>query len=66
MNKNPPKKSPTSVTSSEPQEVELEHQISLRAYQLYETRGREDGHDSEDWLRAEEEIREKKVTAAAA
>ena len=65
MNENPPKKSPTSVTI-EPQELELEHQISLRAYQLYEARGREDGHDSEDWLRAEEEIRAKKVRTAAA
>ena len=63
MNPNPPKKSPAAVTS-EPQE--LEHRISLRAYELYEARGREDGHDIEDWLRAEEEIREKKVTAAAA
>jgi hypothetical protein len=65
MNENSPKKSPTSVTR-EPQEVELEHQISLRAYELYEARGREDGNDSEDWLRAEEEIRAKKVIAAAA
>ena len=57
------KKQPTSVTS-EPQE--LEHQIRLRAQELYEARGREDGHELDDWLRAEEEIREKKVIAAAA
>ena len=63
MNVNPPKKQPTTVTS-EPQE--LEHQISLRAYELYEARGREDGHDIEDWLRAEEGITEKKMRPIAA
>jgi hypothetical protein len=57
------KKSPTAVTS-DPQD--LEHQIRLRAQELYEARGREDGHELDDWLRAEEEIRAKKVTAAAA
>ena len=30
---------------SEPQELELEDQIRLRAYELYEERGREDGHE---------------------
>jgi len=59
------KKRPATVTS-EPQELELEHQISLRAYELYEARGSEDGHDLEDWLRAEEEITEKKVRPIAA
>ena len=43
MNANPSKKSTATVTS-EPQE--LEHQIRLRAQELYEARGREDGHDS--------------------
>jgi hypothetical protein len=55
------KKSPTAATR-EPQE--LENQISLRAYELYEARGREDGHEQEDWLRAEEEITSKKVRTA--
>ena len=63
MNANPPKKSPTSVTS-EPQE--LEHQIRLRAYELYEERGREDGHEQEDWVRAEAEITNKKARTVAA
>jgi hypothetical protein len=31
-------------------------QIRCRAYELYQERGREDGHDMEDWLRAEQEI----------
>ena len=33
-----------------------EEQIRVRAYQFYELRGKEDGHDVEDWLRAEEEL----------
>ena len=41
-------------------------QIRLRAYELYEKRRREDGHALDDWLRAEEEIREKKVRTSAA
>jgi hypothetical protein len=32
---------------------ELQKQIARLAFQLYEARGREDGHDMEDWLRAE-------------
>jgi hypothetical protein len=63
MNANPPRKSQATVTS-EPQE--LEHQIRLRAQELYEARGREDGHDLDDWLRAEEEITGKKTRTAAA
>ena len=30
--------------------------IAQRAYQRYEARGREDGHDMEDWLSAEQEL----------
>ena len=45
---------------------ELENQIRQRAYELYEARGREDGHDLEDWLRAEEEITAKTVRGVAA
>jgi hypothetical protein len=30
--------------------------IRFRAYQLFEQRGRRDGYDIEDWLRAEGEI----------
>ena len=32
----------------------------MRAYQLFEQRGRQDGHDVEDWLQAEEELIGKK------
>ena len=58
------KKRPATLTS-EPQDVELEDQIRLRAYELYEARGREDGHELEDWFRAKEEITSKKVKTAA-
>jgi len=34
----------------------LEEQIRLRAYELYEAHGREDGHEVDDWLQAEAEI----------
>jgi HSP20 family molecular chaperone IbpA len=30
--------------------------VARRAYELYESRGRRDGHDLEDWLRAEAEL----------
>lgn len=36
-------------------EEQLE-QIRRRAHELYEARGREEGHDLEDWLQAEAEI----------
>jgi Protein of unknown function (DUF2934) len=62
MNVNPPKKQPTSVTSDQ---QELEHEIRLRAHELYEARGEEDGHELEDWLRAEAEITDKKTRTAA-
>ena len=31
-------------------------EIARRAYDLYLARGREDGHDVEDWLRAERDL----------
>ena len=34
----------------------LHEQVRVRAYELYEQRGREDGHDVEDWTQAEAEI----------
>jgi hypothetical protein len=43
----------------------LEQQIRNRAYQLYEERGREDGHELEDWLRAEAEASRMVAKAAA-
>jgi Protein of unknown function (DUF2934) len=62
MNANPSKKPPTAI--NEPQK--LEDQIRVRAYELYEDRGREDGHELEDWYRAKEEITIKKFRTATA
>jgi hypothetical protein len=44
----------------------LEEEIRRRAYEIYGERGREDGRDVEDWLRAEAEITGTSVKAAAA
>jgi hypothetical protein len=38
--------------------------IPKRAYELYEQRGRTDGHELEDWLRAEGEIKHTNAAAA--
>jgi len=35
--------------------------IRNRAYQLYESRGREPGRDEQDWFRAEQEILKREV-----
>ena len=42
-----------------------EEYIRMRAYQLYEQRGRQSGHDVEDWLQAEAEVFGKKTGASA-
>jgi hypothetical protein len=63
MNTNLTKKPAATVPSDR---SELEIMIRERAYELYEARGREDGHDLEDWLRAEDEITEKKLRPIAA
>ena len=34
-----------------------EHDIACRAYDLYLARGREPGHQLDDWLQAERELR---------
>ena len=46
-------------STSEPSAVsdEFQQQIARLAFRLYEARGREDGHDVEDWLRAEAALR---------
>lgn len=57
------KKTPASGrTAAEENREEL---IRCRAYELYEERGREDGHDVEHWLEAEAEITGKDERAAA-
>ena len=44
----------------------IEEQIRRRAYEFYEQRGREDGHDLEDWLRARAEITGQKIRTMGA
>ena len=43
----------------------LEKEIRHRAYELYAERGREDGHDLDDWLRAEAQITQAAKTPTA-
>ncbi len=57
------KKPPMTVTS---EREELDQQIRLRAYELYEERGRQDDHEVEDWFRAKEDIAIKKFRTATA
>jgi hypothetical protein len=40
--------------------------VQQRAYELYEQRGRTDGHDLDDWLQAEREIKGTQANVAAA
>jgi len=57
---------PTQTTSTKPAFVEAEklleqirefsQAVAQRAYEFFETRGREFGHDLEDWFRAEAEL----------
>jgi hypothetical protein len=35
---------------------QIQECIRKRAYEIYEARGREDGHDLDDWLIAESEV----------
>jgi hypothetical protein len=49
-----------------PDVAPFEEQVRARAYELFEARGREEGHEFEDWLRAEEEIAARKSRASAA
>ncbi|MGB8061659.1 MAG: DUF2934 domain-containing protein [Candidatus Sulfotelmatobacter sp.] len=44
----------------------MEETVRARAYQLYEARGRADGHDLEDWLRAKAEAEGANTNAKSA
>ena len=41
----------------------VERKVRSRAQQLYETRGREEGHALQDWVQAESEILGKSILA---
>ena len=50
--------SPKNRGESRESTLPLEERIRKRAYELHEQRKRGDGHDIEDWLDAEAELRE--------
>ena len=45
---------------------DIQEQIRLRAFELYEARGRTDGHHEEDWYQAEKEFLSPRVVDRAA
>jgi hypothetical protein len=62
-----PKPSTLAPKSNEPTVlIPIEQQIQQRAYELYEQRGRTEGHDLDDWLQAEYEIKGTQANAATA
>jgi hypothetical protein len=45
---------------------EMLEQIRVRAHELFEQRGREEGHDLDDWLQAEAEVTQQSAKTKAA
>jgi len=63
MPRHPTKKRPTKIAiESHPN---LEEEIRRLAFEIYAERGREDGHDLDDWLHAEAEVTGAAVGRAA-
>ena len=61
------RKSSTSLLTNETGSMpDVQEQIRLRAYELFEQRGRAEGHDLEDWLQAEAEITQRTAKIRAA
>jgi hypothetical protein len=56
-----PNEASTTLTKSQPY---IQEQIRLRAYALYEQRGR-DGFELDNWLRAESEVTQRKTKTVA-
>jgi len=56
----------TPKTKGRPGSAKVEAEIRRRAYELYEQRGRMDGHELDDWLQAEAEVLETKFETAGA
>jgi hypothetical protein len=44
---------------AQPIELEIEEQIRIRAYELFEERGRQEGFHHQDWERAKAEVLQK-------
>ena len=52
--------------ASNPDRLEVtEELIRTRAYETFEQRGCENGHDMDDWLQAEAELKEQKPACSA-
>ena len=45
---------------------ELQEQIRCRAYELFEQRGKAEGHELHDWLQAESEMAQRKAKGVTA
>jgi DUF2934 family protein len=57
---------PTSTSASEEQPVTVtDDEIARRAYELFLSRHCEHGHDVEDWLKAERELKGATLSEAA-
>jgi len=62
-----PRSNPMRITPrAEERPAEVEAEIRRRAYELYERRGRIDGHELDDWLQAEAEVLETDFETAGA
>ncbi len=48
---------PPSMVTGAPSSEPTNDQVSSRAYELFLARGAEHGHDLEDWIQAERELR---------
>ena len=59
---------PSSIRTATQNEItpELEQRIRLRAYEIFEQNGRQDGHDWDDWLQAEAELTQQQTKTVAA
>jgi len=59
---------PTAVKAENQAEPtpEILEQIRARAHELFEQRGREEGHDLDDWLQAEAEVTQQRAKTKAA
>jgi hypothetical protein len=52
-------------TVTAPEAQPTQQDIAVVAYNRYEQRGRVDGHDLEDWLHAENELKETLASVAS-
>ena len=51
------RRAPTKQETGKPETAVSELEISRLAYEIYEQRGRTDGAQLDDWLRAEQQLR---------